>query len=44
MCVYKSIMTTIISWAKDERPREKLLKKGSNALSDADFSYFASHW
>ena len=36
MCVYKSIMTTIISWAKDERPREKLLKKGSNALSDAE--------
>lgn len=27
---------TIKSWAKDDRPREKLLAKGKNALSDAE--------
>ena len=27
---------TIKSWALDDRPREKLLSKGKNALSDAE--------
>src|ERR1035438_1845128 len=27
---------TIKNWAEDDRPREKLLKKGKNALSDAE--------
>ncbi len=32
---YKTTMT-IKSWAEDDRPREKLLKKGKQALSDAE--------
>lgn len=31
-----SMTTTIIDWPKDERPREKLLAHGANALSDAE--------
>jgi len=27
---------TIKSWAEDDRPREKLLKKGKSSLSDAE--------
>jgi len=32
----KNSDTTIKSWAEDDRPREKLLLKGKNALSDAE--------
>ena len=27
---------TITEWAEDDRPREKLMKKGASALSDAE--------
>ena len=32
----KNIELTIKSWAEDDRPREKMLLKGKNALSDAE--------
>jgi len=33
---YENNMTSIKSWAEDDRPREKLLLKGKMALSDAE--------
>ncbi|WP_372793902.1 DNA repair protein RadC [Lutibacter sp.] len=33
---YENSMTSIKSWAEDDRPREKLLLKGKAALSDAE--------
>lgn len=33
---YKNKLTSIKSWAEDDRPREKLLLKGKIALSDAE--------
>ncbi len=33
---YENNMISIKSWAEDDRPREKLLLKGKNALSDAE--------
>ncbi len=33
---YENTMTSIKSWAEDDRPREKLLLKGKAALSDAE--------
>jgi DNA repair protein RadC len=34
--VEKSKKTGIKSWPKDDRPREKLLKKGAGALSNSE--------
>ncbi|CAN5426353.1 DNA repair protein RadC [soil metagenome] len=34
--MYAPVKLTIKSWAEDDRPREKLLQKGRNALSDAE--------
>jgi DNA repair protein RadC len=32
----KNVESTIKSWAEDDRPREKMILKGKNALSDAE--------
>ena len=33
---YENKSMSIKSWAEDDRPREKLLLKGKNVLSDAE--------
>jgi DNA repair protein RadC len=36
MCASKTNATGIASWPQDERPRERLLSKGAQALTDAE--------
>jgi DNA repair protein RadC len=36
MDAHKNSLNSIKSWAEDDRPREKLLQKGINSLSDAE--------
>src|SRR5215213_3269787 len=36
MCASKTKATGIASWPQDERPRERLLSKGAQALTDAE--------